>query len=728
MAQKAVCGLWIRDTRILNRISFSLNRCFALTVAVCVLSDAHAAWLDAAWPHRQKITIAGTLATVGTLTNFPVLVQIIAQDNPVFRKTQTNAQDIVFTAADGVTRLAHEIDSFRPNEVGNQALNAWVRVPELAPGVETVLYLYYGNPAVSDQQDRGTVWAEYAGVWHLEEERSGLNPALQLYRDSTTNGYHGTDNVSTNRLGGRVGNGSGMDGDDYIQFNRKLYTTNDFTVTAWVNPERLSWEAVAGDNSSRYLMLFSSSQMIGRSAVSNETHTETYGSGANLVTGVWQHVTFRSTGVEGDIRGFYKNGTQLSASSTPVLNLPLAADPWYMIGKFSSYYFHGVLDEVRISDKALPQAWLDAEYRNVSSPSAYVTVGKEEGAVYWPAAYFTYRQEVAVAPSVTQVLLTNFPMLVAITNAANPLFTFAAADGGDILFTAADGVTPLPHEIERYRTSAPASLYAWVRLPVLYPAALTRFYLYYGRTGAFTALNRTNVWSEGYLGVWHLGEPVTHGQTNYDSTVSAAHGVFQDGSARGGGDAAGKIAGADAFQGFEDHYVLTPGVQCSSNGFTVSAWVWDANTNDYSMYEGGSVDPSYSGINKDLHPICSITTLTTQRTVTAYNTYIQKDRWYYLALLATPTQSQVYIDGTLTSSSVSYTALDPLRRAKYIGRCNISKGYCFDGTVDELRVSGVLRSAEWLKTCYLTQNEPGAALSFRPPEYCAPNGTLITVQ
>lgn len=37
-------------------------------------------------------------------------------------------------------------------------------------------------------------------------------------------------------------------------------------------------------------------------------------------------------------------------------------------------------------------------------------------------------------------------------------------------------------------------------------------------------------------------------------------------------------ARADAFYGFDDHYVLTPGVQCTSNGFTISAWVYDPNT------------------------------------------------------------------------------------------------------------------------------------------------------
>jgi len=725
MNTRAICRFGLRSPAAMYA---------ATCAAVCVVFNAYAAWLDEAWPHRQKVTIAGTLAAAETLTNFPALVQITAQDNPIFRKAQTNAQDIVFTAADGVTRLAHEIDSFGPDAAGNRVLNAWVRVPELAPGVETVLYLYYGNPVAGDQQDGGTVWEEYAGVWHLEEEKSGIDWGRLLYRDSTTNANHGRDLVSTNSLVGRIGNGSGMDGDDYIQLSRTLYTTNDFTITAWVNPDRLDWEPIAGDQYNRYFMLLNSSQLIGRSAYSNEGHEATYGYNANLETGVWQHVAFRSTGEEGSARGFYKNGAQLSASLR-MLNLPLAADPWTLIGSWArssgnGKFFHGILDEVRISDKALPPAWLDAEYRNASAPSAYVTVEEEEGAApSWPAAYFAHRQEVAVAPGMTQAVLTNFPMLVAITDPAHPLFASAAADGGDILFTAADGVTPLPHEIERYSAAAPASLYAWVRLPVLYPAAPTRFYLYYGRNSAFAAINKTNVWSEGYLGVWHLSEPVTHGQTNYESTASAAHGVFQDAGGQGDGDAAGKIAGAVAFGGVEDHYVLTPGVQCSSNGFTVSAWVNCASTNQNRIFESSDRTTAYFGVWRDraLVSVYSDGSSWGQKIAQGTSGSIREGVWHHLAAVCVPPRITLYRDGNYNAQSTLFTNVYNQIRAKYIGGY-MSTNFPFYGLVDEVRVSSALRTPEWIKACYQTQNEPGAALSFMPPEYRAPRGTMITVR
>ena len=116
----------------------------ALGAAACLVlaawpARAESAWLDGAWPNRRRVTIAAALAP-DTLTNFPVLVQFAEQTNLLFRVCQTNGQDIVFTAADGVTRLAHEIDSYSAR--GTKLLNAWVRVPELSPSSDTVLYMY----------------------------------------------------------------------------------------------------------------------------------------------------------------------------------------------------------------------------------------------------------------------------------------------------------------------------------------------------------------------------------------------------------------------------------------------------------------------------------------------------------------------------------------------------------------------------------------------------------
>ena len=63
----------------------------------------------------------------------------------------------------------------------------------------------------------------------------------------------------------------------------------------------------------------------------------------------------------------------------------------------------------------------------------------------WPC-----RQMITIDPSNVSGELTDFPVLVRITDSANPLFTRTQPDGRDIVFTSSDGTTKLSHEIEYY--------------------------------------------------------------------------------------------------------------------------------------------------------------------------------------------------------------------------------------------------------------------------------------
>ena len=69
-------------------------------------------------------------------------------------------------------------------------------------------------------------------------------------------------------------------------------------------------------------------------------------------------------------------------------------------------------------------------------------------------------------------------------------FTKTQSNGGDIRFTASDGVTLLPYWIESWDAgSSSASL--WVKVPSI-PAAGATVYLYYGNSSATSAANGFN--------------------------------------------------------------------------------------------------------------------------------------------------------------------------------------------------------------------------------------------
>ncbi|HOL66786.1 MAG TPA: DUF2341 domain-containing protein, partial [bacterium] len=103
--------------------------------------------------------------------------------------------------------------------------------------------------------------------------------------------------------------------------------------------------------------------------------------------------------------------------------------------------------------------------------------------------------------------LKNFPLLLVLSDGSNPLFQKAKPDAADITFTADDGTTRLPHEIEIFSLS-PARLVCWVVLPFLYADRETAIYLYYGSSQPLACLPATDVWKEGFLGVWHFQDAV----------------------------------------------------------------------------------------------------------------------------------------------------------------------------------------------------------------------------
>jgi len=197
-------------------------------------------WHDDAWSCRQKITIdSSKVSGTGVLTNFPVAVTEANIAGGIWAYAQANGDDILFTKADGTSKLNHEVEAFDPG-AGTMAL--WVNVPRLGKETGTVFYVYYGNPSAPDQANPTAVWnSDYAAVWHLSEAMADTNNP-SVYKDSTVNTNHGGDFVLTAGKAGRIGPGQEFDGaNDYVRVphftESSLYYVlrNAITMEAWAN-------------------------------------------------------------------------------------------------------------------------------------------------------------------------------------------------------------------------------------------------------------------------------------------------------------------------------------------------------------------------------------------------------------------------------------------------------------------------------------------------------------
>src|SRR6266481_1725926 len=102
----------------------------------------------------------------------------------------------------------------------------------------------------------------------------------------------------------------------------------------------------------------------------------------------------------------------------------------------------------------------------------------------WLSSSWQYRSTVSIA-NAGSTTLTGYQLNVVLGSGFD--FTKAQSNGGDIRFTASDGVTLLPYWIESWN-AAGSSASLWVRVPSI-PAAGATVYLYYGNSAATSTSN-----------------------------------------------------------------------------------------------------------------------------------------------------------------------------------------------------------------------------------------------
>jgi hypothetical protein len=149
-----------------------------------------AANIDEEWLYYQKITIHHEQVE-GDLENFPAGFQINDVDNHIFDHALANGYDIFFTASDGETVLDYERSVW---DVTNHMAVFYVRVPALSSAVDTVIYVFYGNPAITtDLQNATDAWdSNFRAVYHFEENpyTTTNSPRVTgVLKDSTANGF-----------------------------------------------------------------------------------------------------------------------------------------------------------------------------------------------------------------------------------------------------------------------------------------------------------------------------------------------------------------------------------------------------------------------------------------------------------------------------------------------------------------------------------------------------------
>lgn len=347
----------------------------------------------------------------------------------------------------------------------------------------------------------------------------------------------------------------------------------------------------------------------------------------------------------------------------------------------------------------------------------------------WYSPDWQYRQQITISSAVADSNLTNFPVLIAIDDANNPIFNHAQADGDDILFTASDGVTKLSHEIERYNPLiGNKELKAWVKIPNLLSNTNTIIYIYYGNPNALNQQNPTDVWDSNFVMVHHLEE--TSG-TIYDSTQYHNNGVPENGPNL---NVDGKINGADYFDGSNDLIRVNHSSSLAVNRLTMEAWIYRNNNcplhQDTCMILNKEYDYEY-GI-RDGNTLQWAIRTTTYGIWFWVNTgiTIPQNTWNYVVVTYDGSAVRTYRNGQLVHTySYSGNITNHSDCLKISGRngCSSLVHSPFPGYIDEVRLSNIARSSAWISATYRITNSPSSYLTFGSEEiYITPTPTITS--
>lgn len=358
---------------------------------------ADAAWYSNGWAFRKKIVIDKDKVG-GSLTNY---VMLFNETNIDFRSLanggkvyKSNGGDILFTSADGSTKLSHEIETY--NAVTGQ-ITAWINIPSINNSVNTEIYIYFGNASATDQwATNGAVWSsDYKLVYHMNDSTtSSLSNATQY-------NLPGTKVPGANEpveYSAKVSRGQFLDGinDRLLVTNSNLVnseisnTPNNLTIEAWLNPSSYPNVAPRLLDKEKYLITMDTTgKIIFRLSLSNtirnviQTNTITLNS--------WSHIvaTFDSSLGSNQMK-LYINGV-LNNQATYTGTIDNSSGFYLYIGDFysgnASRLFHGGIDEFRVSTATKTPAWITTTYNNQNSPSTFYTMeGTEcDGVLCYPS-------------------------------------------------------------------------------------------------------------------------------------------------------------------------------------------------------------------------------------------------------------------------------------------------------------------------------------------------------
>jgi biopolymer transport protein ExbB len=310
-------------------------------------------------------------------------------------------------------------------------------------------------------------------------------------------------------------------------------------------------------------------------------------------------------------------------------------------------------------------------------------------AASWWNKDWKYRKEISLdlSPAAADIAGTvqDVPILVRLSLANFSYFADTKPDGSDFRLVAGDDKTPLKFHFEKYDPQNQMAL-LWVRVPQVTGGSKTeKFYAYYGNPDAPAAGDVAGTYDASQVLVLSFGDGVAAPAdlTAYKNNPTASTATLTPASL---------IAGGAKFSGKETITVpATPSLRLlPAQGITASAWVRIEHAQQAVLF---ALTDAGKELNLGIDGDKFVARALLDGAPAVQGPAFSLSQWHHVALSAGSGKLTLYVDGAAVGSA-------PVNLPELGGKFTIGSDdgrQFFTGDLDEVEVSKVVRSADWIK-------------------------------
>jgi biopolymer transport protein ExbB len=327
-------------------------------------------------------------------------------------------------------------------------------------------------------------------------------------------------------------------------------------------------------------------------------------------------------------------------------------------------------------------------------------------AASWWNGDWKYRKEITFDLSAAGADIAgsaqDIPVLIRLSLANFSYFNDTKPDGSDFRVVAGDDKTPLKFHFEKYDVQNQMAL-LWVRVPQLTGGSKAeKIFAYYGNADASTAADIPGTYDASQTLVLSFtettGTPLD--ATAYKNNPASSTAVWTPASLIGGGV---KFSGKES--------ITVPATASlrllPTQGLTASAWLRIEAAQRATVFaladQGKVVELALEGAN-----LVARATLGGAPVTVTQPSELTLGQWHHVALTAGAGKLSLYVDGVAAGSAP--VTLEEVGGTFTIGALDGAKFLAAD--VDQVEVSKVVRSADWLKAEARGQGIDGALVVY----------------